>query len=377
MSQFILHLQILQNSKFPLLVVKLMLLLFLFWFLFYFFVKVRVVYILGKNTSDEVVWEQLQKKHSVVGSTVGVSETFKAHKTSSDIDSKQRTMDSFMNTMTAGCHPPPSNKTSILSSSERNNSIPSYYLTNDPISDSNYNPSVQQIAASDSAPKADFSSRTKAVENNNQTVVNIEQTICKSNESIYAPNKAIITSSSAYFNAGSTAIQSQPVAPSSLAMPLPLTSSSSATSSFLSPSLGPPAGSSSSCLTQEQLERIERNRLAAKEKLRITKLQESQRQQQGLTPPNNGPPRQSIQSDFPLQSSFHPQISSQNESSPLCGINNSSFAEVSKHSFSTGSGRIVSVSVTNNASHTPTLSDTSRFSMQERDLRSSERHLNF
>ena len=366
MSQFILHLQILQNSKFPLLVVKLMLLLFLFWFLFYFFVKVRVVYILGKNTSDEVVWEQLQKKHSVVGSTVGVSETFKAHKTSSDIDSKQRTMDSFMNSMTAGCHPPPSNKTSIPPSSERNNSIPSYYLTNDPISDSNYRQSAQQIGTSDSSPKADFSSRTKAV--------NIEQTICKSNESIYAPNKDPDTSSSAYFNIGSTAIQSQSVAPSSLAVPL---SSSSATSSFLGPSLGPSAGSSSSCLTQEQLERIERNRLAAKEKLRITKLQESQRQQQGLTPPNNGPPRQSIQSDFPLQSSFHPHLSSQNESSPLYGINNSSFAEVSKHSFSTGSGRIVSVSVTNNASHVPTLSDTIRFSMQERDVRSSERHLNF
>jgi hypothetical protein len=32
---------------------------------------VRIIYIIARNTLDEIVWEQIQRKHQVVGATVG------------------------------------------------------------------------------------------------------------------------------------------------------------------------------------------------------------------------------------------------------------------------------------------------------------------
>ena len=33
--------------------------------------EVRIIYLIARNTADEIVWEQIQKKHQVVGATVG------------------------------------------------------------------------------------------------------------------------------------------------------------------------------------------------------------------------------------------------------------------------------------------------------------------
>jgi hypothetical protein len=33
--------------------------------------EVRIIYIIARNTLDEIVWEQIQRKHQVVGATVG------------------------------------------------------------------------------------------------------------------------------------------------------------------------------------------------------------------------------------------------------------------------------------------------------------------
>jgi SNF2 family DNA or RNA helicase len=32
---------------------------------------VRIVYAIAEGSADDIVWEQIQKKHSVVGATVG------------------------------------------------------------------------------------------------------------------------------------------------------------------------------------------------------------------------------------------------------------------------------------------------------------------
>ena len=31
----------------------------------------RIIYLIARNTVDEIVWEQIQRKHQVVGATVG------------------------------------------------------------------------------------------------------------------------------------------------------------------------------------------------------------------------------------------------------------------------------------------------------------------
>lgn len=33
--------------------------------------EVRIIYMIARNTVDEIVWEQIQRKHQVVGATVG------------------------------------------------------------------------------------------------------------------------------------------------------------------------------------------------------------------------------------------------------------------------------------------------------------------
>ncbi len=33
--------------------------------------EVKLIYILARNTADDVVWEQIQKKYSVLGATIG------------------------------------------------------------------------------------------------------------------------------------------------------------------------------------------------------------------------------------------------------------------------------------------------------------------
>jgi hypothetical protein len=33
--------------------------------------KVRIIYLIARSTVDEIVWDQIQRKHQVVGATVG------------------------------------------------------------------------------------------------------------------------------------------------------------------------------------------------------------------------------------------------------------------------------------------------------------------
>eukprot|EP01038_Epipyxis_sp_PR26KG_P009322 gene9322-12559_t len=39
--------------------------------------KVRIIYLIARNTADDIVWEQIQKKHNVLGATVGIADRSK------------------------------------------------------------------------------------------------------------------------------------------------------------------------------------------------------------------------------------------------------------------------------------------------------------
>jgi hypothetical protein len=72
--------------------------------------SVRIIYLIARKTVDEIVWDQIQKKHNVLGATVGIADNrgngMMIDRRPNIMDTQQATLDSFM-------FPPPATPPSV------------------------------------------------------------------------------------------------------------------------------------------------------------------------------------------------------------------------------------------------------------------------
>ena len=240
----------------------------------------------------------------MVNSTIGVSENLKAHKTSSDMDTKQPTMESYMNPA-----PPPSSSAIATSSSvgvspgkgvsspqkrnQHQSDIPSYYLKLLSSScESNKTTEPEQTSSSVSVGSS-ISNTNTAVDLTHGSTISSSETKMNSNFNIDQQQ----SKSNTFHGKTNTQGESKSIQGHSMnSYPSPYEMRSAAgaadntcatqtlSASSTSSAVNTAAIVDSSGLTQAQRERIERNRLAALQ-LRQKKLQEEEARLKGLVVP--------------------------------------------------------------------------------------------